>query len=254
MDKQKISEIVEARITHASLSPDGTINLGMRAVVTKPVESINLTLNNKMKKVAFSGSSGSGKTTLVMFVAAALGLTHISGSAGDVKQEGDKMIIDEVFKYPGGGHAGVIRYSALNPEYGIQNQKFLQMRRAELIATNDNFVTDRSPIDNMTYFISQVGYHPMVTDAMCELFFQDVVKAFEGLTHVIYVKAVQPKELGVEVNGSRIANRWYQQSVDVQFEYWLNRVQKACIDGPEVLVIDYWDLEQRKEEVLKFIS
>ena len=163
-------------------------------------------------KVAFSGSSGSGKTTLVTFVAEALGLQHISGSAGDVKQEGDKMIIDEFFKYPGGGHHGVIAYSALNPTYGIMNQKMLQMRRQQIIETNDQFVTDRSPADNMTYFISQVGYHPEVSDAMAEEFFKNCVQAWEGLTHVIYVKAVQPKNTGVEFNGSRIANAWYQKS------------------------------------------
>lgn len=205
-------------------------------------------------KVAFSGSSGSGKTTLVEYVAQATGLRHISGSAGDVKQEGDKMIIDEFFKYPGGGHHGVIAYSALNPQYGVMNQQMLQMRREEIIMQNDDFVTDRSPVDNMTYFINQVGYHPEVTDALCEKFFENCVRAFEGLTHLIYVKAVQPKENGVEFNGSRIANRWYQQAVDVQFEYWLGRMQKQCLMGPEVLVIDYWDLDQRKEEVLSFLK
>lgn len=74
------------------------------------------------KKIAFSGSSGSGKTTLVTFLAAALGIPHLSGSAGDVKTEEDKILLAEDFKYPGGGHAGVIRYSALNPEYGLMNQ------------------------------------------------------------------------------------------------------------------------------------
>lgn len=206
-----------------------------------------------MKKIAFSGSSGSGKTTLVLFVAEMLKLQHISGSAGDVKNEGDKMLIDEAFQYPGGGHVGVIRYSALNPEYGLINQKLLQMRRAELIFNNDNFVTDRSPADNLTYFINQVGYHPMITDQIAEAFMADCLKAWEGLTHVIYVKAVQPQ--AVENNGSRVANRYYQRAVDAQFEYWIKEYfQKKSMDGPEVMIIDYWDLETRKAEVLKFIG
>lgn len=204
-------------------------------------------------KIAFSGSSGSGKTTLVEYVKDKFGITHISGSAGDVKKEGDKLIIDEVFKYPGGGHVGVIRFSALNPEYGLMNQKLLQMRRAEIIRDNDNFVTDRSPADNLTYFINQVAYHPMVTDAMTEEFMQDCLKAWEGLTHVIYVKAVQPAE--VERNGSRVANRFYQKAIDAQFEYWINNYfQKNCLDGPEFLLIDFWDLEARKQKVFEFIS
>jgi hypothetical protein len=203
-------------------------------------------------KIAFTGSSGAGKTTLVTFIAKTLGLTHISGSAGDVKQEGDKMLLDEMFRYPGGGHVGVIRYSALNPEYGWMNQKLLQMRRAELIMNNDNFVTDRSPIDNLTYAVNQVGYHPCVTDAMMAEFKKDCLKAWEQLTHVIYVKAVQPKE--VEFNGSRVANRDYQKAVDAQFELWLRWFQDNELSGPEVLVLDYWDLEKRKEAVLEFLG
>lgn len=206
-----------------------------------------------MRKVAFSGSSGSGKTTLVTFAAEQCELTHISGSAGDVKQEGDKMIIDDMLHYPGGGHVGVIRFSALNPEYGLMNQKILQMRRRELIMENSNFITDRSPIDNLTYMVNQVGYHPMVTDAIIEEFAKDCLVAWEELTHVVYVKAVQPKE--VEVNGSRVANAWYQKAIDAQFEYWLNNYfLKNSISGPKVLVIDYWDLDKRKEAVMQFLN
>ena len=204
-------------------------------------------------KIAFTGSSGSGKTTLVTYVAQELGIQHISGSAGDVKKDGDKMLIDEMLRYPGGGHVGVIRYSALNPEYGVMNQKMLQMRRRELIMDNDDFVTDRSPIDNLTYFVNQCGYHPMVTNELVLEFAKDCLAAWEELTHVIYVKAVQPNE--VEVNGSRVANNWYQKAIDCQFEYWLhNYFEKNAVGGPEVLVIDYWDLTQRKKEVMKFLK
>lgn len=244
MDKQETRKIIyHSEPAYASLGLDGQVSMAYN----------NVKYRNQMK-VAFSGSSGSGKTTLVTFVAEALKLQHISGSAGDVKQEGDKMIVDEFFKYPGGGHVGVIRYSALNPEYGIMNQQLLQMRREEIILQNNDFVTDRSPIDNMTYFVNQVGYHPQVTDAFCEKFFENCVRAYEGLTHLIYVKAVQPKSQGVEVNGSRVANRFYQQSVDAQFQLWLDKIQKASVDGPEVLVIDFWDLEERKEKVLEFLG
>lgn len=203
-------------------------------------------------KIAFSGTSGSGKTTLVTWLAKLTELTHISGSAGDVKNEGDKMIIDEMMKYPGGGHVGVIRYSALNPEYGMLNQKLLQMRRSEIIHNNTNFITDRSPADNLTYMINQVGYHPMVTDDIIAEFAKDCQKAWDELTHVIYVKAVQPAE--VERNGSRVANSWYQKSVDAQFEYWINYLNKNSLAGPEFLIIDYWDLQARKDNLLKFLQ
>lgn len=209
-------------------------------------------------KIAFTGTSGAGKTTLVTWLVEELQkydpeYKHISGSAGDVKTEGDKMIVDEAFKYPGGGHAGVIRYSALNPEYGLMNQKLLQMRRAEIIANNDKFVTDRSPLDNLTYMINQVAYHPMITDAMVIEFASDCLRAYEELTHLIYIKAVQPSE--VERNGSRIANSWYQKAIDAQFAYWLdNFFYTQSFNGPEVLVINYWDLDKRKKAIRNFLD
>ncbi len=204
-------------------------------------------------KVAFSGSSGSGKTTLVEYVYKEMGLEWISGSAGSVKKEGDKMIVDDVLKYPGGGHHGVIAYSALNSTYAILNQKLLQLRRAQIISENNNFVTDRSPADNLTYFVSQVGYHPEVTESLAEEFAKDCLRAWEGLTHVIFVKAVQPSI--IEVNGSRIANKFYQKAVDCQFEYWItNYFMKNAVEGPEVFIIDFWDLETRKKKVIEFLQ
>lgn len=204
-------------------------------------------------KIAFSGASGSGKTTLVEYVVNKYpGLKHISGSAGDVKKEVDKLYIDELYDYPGGSHVGVIKFSALNPEYGIQNQRILQVRRAEIIMQNENFVTDRSPADNLTYFVNQVGFHPMVTDEMTQLHANECQAAWDELTHVIYVKSVQPIE--VERNGNRVANKWYQKAIDAQFELWINYLTKNSIDGPKVLIIDYWDLQKRKEAVDNFIT
>jgi hypothetical protein len=227
----------------ASLIAKGEVGISINYIKTK----------KQNMKVAFTGSSGAGKTTLVTFVKDTLGLTHLSGSAGDLKTEGDKMIIDEIYGYPGGGHVGVIKFSALNPEYGLMNQKFLQIRRKELIMNNENFVTDRSPIDNLTYFINQMGYHPMVTDAIVEEFMKECLEAWEELTHVIYVKAVQPNE--VEKNGSRVANRYYQKAIDAQFEYWLvNFFVKNAQVGPKILTLDMWDLDTRKEVVTEFLK
>lgn len=214
-------------------------------------------------KVAFSGSSGSGKTTLVQFVADKLKIAHFSGSAGDLKTLEDKMILQEnPYSYPGGGHSGVIRYSALNPEYGLLNQQLLLQRRTELIKGTHpmlrdlgeigSFVTDRSPADNVVYFISQVGFHPMVTDEVTEKHISLAQEAWDLLDYVIYVKAVQPKE--IERNHSRVSNRYYQKSIDALFDYWIRYLIKNSTEGPEVLTLDYWDLEQRKESVLTFLG
>jgi hypothetical protein len=211
------------------------------------------TMQKDQMKIAFSGTSGSGKTTLVEYVSKTFGIQHISGSAGDLKTEEDKMILHEDHGYPGGGHAAVIKYSALNLEYGLLNQKFLVQRRAEMIKKNKGFVTDRSPADNVVYGSLQVGYHPSITDEVME---KDIINpakaAWDELTHVIYVKSVQPNE--IEMNHRRVANKYFQKCVDAAFEYWINRLNEECMMGPEILIIDFWDLDERKERVQQFLG
>lgn len=212
-------------------------------------------------KVAFSGSSGSGKTTLVNYVAKEFNLRHISGSSGDLLNDADKEYLSTFHGYSGGyGHLGVIQKSSIDVNYGVDNQTLIMRRRAELIANNDNFVTDRSPLDNLTYFISQVGFHPSVNDYVISQFAHDCLISFYGLTHLIFVRAVQPDS--VENNGSRIHNKWYQRSSDAQFDYWLRNYfmkEKLSYHGeilqkPKILGIDFWDLEKRKELVKHFLE
>lgn len=205
---------------------------------------------NSNYKVAFSGTSGAGKTTLVQFVNEELGLSWINGSAGQMKKNWQKMKLIEEYGYPGGGHSAVIKYSALNPEYGLENQIMLRDARHKAIQVNSNFVTDRSPVDNISYFILQVSY--LFSDKVTEEFYEKCLEAFQELTHVILVRAVQPAE--IERNGSRVDNRYFQRSVDQIFKYWLDRMIQDSVSGPEILEIDFWDLEERKATVKKFLG
>lgn len=208
-----------------------------------------------MYKIAFTGSSGSGKTTLVKYVAEQFKLNHISGSAGDVKKPEDDALLTERHGVRPDGHSEVIAMSAQNVHWGLDNQLILQQRRAEIILNNENFVTDRSPIDNLTYMVNQVGFHKQINDQVISHFMHNCLAAWRELTHVIYVKAVQPGK--VEDNGSRVANKFYQKSIDAQFNYWLDEVflpdYLNTEQGPRVLIIDFWDLEERKTLVKNFL-
>lgn len=205
-------------------------------------------------KVAFSGASGSGKTTLVKYVADKLKIPHISGSAGDLYTDNDKEYLKRIFKYEvGQGHGEVIRKSALDWEFGKYNQRIILQRRIQLIEDNPKFVTDRSPADNVVYFLNQVGFHKEVSDEVCKIFLDRAQIAWDQLDYVIYIKVVQPG--GVEDNGSRVSNKYYQKSVDAQFEYWIEHLMRNSKTGkPNVLYLDYWDLERRKGEVLDFLG
>ena len=238
------------RLFESSLLNDGSYGIGFDYIK-----------NTKNMKIAFTGSSGSGKTTLVKFVEEEFGLKHISGSAGDILTEEDKSHLRSWFNYSGvEGHLGVIKKSATDVDFGISNQNLLQRRRMELIGKNDNFVTDRSPLDNFTYFISQVGFHPEVNDYIVNQFLGDCLMAWYSLTHVIFVRAVQPT--AIENNGSRIANKYWQMASDAQFNYWLREIflnyrfsgPNGEYPQPKLLVIDFWDLEKRKNKIREFLS
>lgn len=209
-------------------------------------------------KIAFTGSSGAGKTTLVKFLSERYNIPHISGSAGDVLKDVDDTMLRQAFGYYGNaGHSNVIANSITNPGFGIINQLLLQMRRQQIIETNDNFITDRSPVDNITYFINQCGAGPMMTNSLADQFFKSCVEAAQKLTHIIYIKAVQPEGTPVEDNGSRIPINAYQLAIDAQFEMWLHKIYDAMtIDKPrpQVWVIDWWDLERRKNFLINGIE
>jgi|SRR6478609_4407127 len=199
-------------------------------------------------KVAFTGTSGAGKTTLVKFVEQTYGLTHYSSSASDIMTEEDKQSI----KHSGNGHLSVIKRSADEYEFAYAFQTVLLKRRSDIIQYQDNFVTDRSPADNITYFMTQAGFHPELGDDIARKHIQLALETWQKLTHVIYIKPCQPDL--VEDNGSRIANKFYQISVDAIFDHWVNWLQRQTGDKPKLLILDYWNLERRKDAIIDFLE
>lgn len=206
-----------------------------------------------MTKIAFTGTSGSGKTTLVKYVAEQFRLNHISGSSGDLKNEHDRVYLEKEFGFTGNqGHAHVIRESHNNPELGLAIQNIILSRRTELIENTEDFVTDRSPLDNWVYFMLQAGlYQDMQT---CQFFLEKAYSAFSKLTHVFYVPAMLTE---VENNGSRIANFHYQSAVDAIFNrYWPAFQHHARVANPRIAthkIVDL-DLATRKEFIHKVLS
>lgn len=201
-------------------------------------------------KVAFTGSSGSGKTTLVKFVEDTFGLQHLSGSSGHMvpRTETEK----EVLESHGGGHKAVIKYGAMNPQWGITNQLVLAEARKRLILENDNFVTDRSPVDNLVYMIAQQAWTGEIGDNQLIRFKHDCLATWKELTHVIYVKALIP----IEDNNSRVSNFHWQRSIDAQFDYWIQNffLKRQGSRGPKLYIIAYSDLELRKRSIYNFLK
>lgn len=206
-----------------------------------------------MIKVAFTGTSGSGKTTLVKYLHKEYPLPWLNGSSGELLSKDDQLMLEVKHDYVGGkGHAHVIRQSHLSPAFGLDHQNMVLNRRGELIESNQDFVTDRSPLDNWVYFLLQAGLYQNMN--ICHDFMSKAIHYFSKLTHVIYVPAML---VDVEDNNSRVANYYYQRGVDSIFNsYWQAFTHHAKIANPslKLMKIVDLDLKTRQEKVMDFVK
>jgi len=202
-------------------------------------------------KVAFCGPSGSGKTTLAKYIQEKFNLNYIPGSASLIMSEEDKEYLKSFWGYTFSGHKEVLMKSG-NPDFAKAFQKIVAFRRKGIIMDNDNFITDRSPIDNLTYFLAQASYGSSEFEVVS--FKEECQIALTQLTHVIYIKSTNPD--GIEDNDSRIPNTFYQHMVDSIFENTIAKYFNHQLggDNTKFLILDMWDLGKRKSLVDEFLS
>jgi adenylate kinase len=199
-----------------------------------------------INKIAFCGTSGSGKTTLVKYVNEVHGYPWINGSSGEIISAEAKKELTNTYQVELGlGHQHIIKNSMINPSFGIAYQNAVLEFRAQQIKENARFVTDRSPIDNIAYFLTQCSSQQ--PQHICMRFIADAISLIEQeLDLIIYIKPVQPNK-EVEDNGSRVANWAYQFMVDAVFEKTIHQLLPQDIVNTKVRTIDFWDLQQRKD-------
>lgn len=203
-------------------------------------------------KIAFSGPSGLGKSTLCKFVSEEMDVPWISTSAGHILTDEDKAFFKKSFGYSGEGHKNVINMSSVNPEFGGAFQKTILTRRGKQIVDNPRFVIDRSPIDNVAYFISQNSHN--ISEGVASAFIEEAQSFYSELDYVIQLRYSNDIPF-IEDNGSRVPNKYFQiYSSDVfagvYARYFANLVGKR----PRVMTLDFWDLSSRKAVVKEFIN
>lgn len=205
------------------------------------------------KKIAFTGTSGSGKTTMVQFVQKEYGLNHISGSSGDLRTKLDNKYLLDKYGYKGDeGHLAVIKRSFADPDFGLEMQEMIRVRRDELISNTDDFVTDRAPLDNWVFFLLQAA--PFQNDALVQKFMDACLETASKLTHIIYIPAMLDQ---IENNQSRVPVLHYQKAVDAVFDrYWHVFTHHARVRNPSlrVLKVTTVELKQRQSQIMTFIK
>lgn len=204
-------------------------------------------------KIAFTGTSGSGKTTLATWLADRLEIPFMVGSSGTLYELEDRNFLFHKFGFRGEkGHQHVIQESHKNPELGMVIQDMVRRRRAENFRENVNFVTDRSPLDNWVYFMSQAGIYRNETE--CLEFYNKCIEMVMELDYLVYVPAMLPE---IEDNGSRVANKYVQRMIDHQFhaEYaLLKRVIENSGIKTRLLRINMVDLQMRKDYLINNLT
>lgn len=200
-------------------------------------------------RVAFTGASGAGKTTLVKFVSNTYRLPWLNGSSGDLKTVSDTRQLTRKGLVQGRGHRDVIQSGHANPQASWENQTAILVRRAELLYQENEFVTDRSPIDNVVYMLMQSSMYRSEQDV--EKFIFEAGKHLPRITHLIQVRTFGQ----TEDNGSRVPNIFFQEMVEAVFDHVINSFYQNdnVYPKPDLLILDPSSIEDRYAKIRDFL-
>lgn len=169
----------------------------------------------KKLRIALCGPSGSGKTTLARKISELTGLHYRENSAGLLLSPEDKEFLVNQFGWTQSGHKDVIRLSMKNSGFAWEFQHRLLMTRKRFIEENESFIIDRSPVDNLTYFLSQSAI--MVSQEKVVQFIKEAREAMKHLDALIFIPTMLTGE--IEDNGSRIPMYEYQRLMTSNFKH-----------------------------------
>jgi len=189
-------------------------------------------------KIGICGPSGSGKTTLAKYIAEAFDLQFISLSAKEIWK--DHNIIN---------HADIIQKSILETHWGLNFQYQLLDYRNKYLTNKNNFVTDRTPIDNLVYFMLQNSW--MVNEEENKKY---IIACMESLKHYSGIIFIQySNDIKLENDNQRINNPYYQQLTSQIFNYVISLITKNYGIKINLCQLASWELEYRKNKVNKFL-
>lgn len=202
-------------------------------------------------KIAFTGPSGTGKTTLAKYLSEKTGIPFLPSSAGFILSDESKRSLSDNHGYSGEGHKNVIQLSMANPNFALEFQTRLLDDRISFLSDKPAFIVDRCEVDNMVYFLMQSAIHN--TDEVNHEFIKKAVGQLCKYDRVIYIPSTNPREEGIENNGSRVSNWYYQKVVTAVFDkVALSMIPQIAgeelgLTLPTLHVISWWDLEERKK-------
>jgi deoxyadenosine/deoxycytidine kinase len=191
------------------------------------------------RQIFITGASGVGKTTLAKYISENYGIPYISASAKDVWP-----------RFGFENHEDALRKCLADPILGFEYQKAIWVKRHDALSlAGDNFITDRSPIDNYAYYILQQGYYSEeYNKAMNSLCIADFALA----NTVIFIRL--SSDIILENDGKRILNITYQKLVDNTIGWVLSHQFGLLTYKKELIFISNWDFNNRIEIINNHLS
>ena len=196
-----------------------------------------------MAQIFLMGTSGIGKTTLAEYISKRYRIPFIEGSSKVLWR-----------KYNISSHKELLE---LSPEILYEFQLELLYLRIEIIRENKDFVSDRSVVDNMVYFLLQ-NAHLLGDDSVNEYIKLCGEYAKESKNpKYIYLshELSDPKKFQLENDGFRINSLNYQNNVvGPIFDNVIKKNMLGVLNTNNFRMVRVYDWEERIQIVDSFLN
>lgn len=212
-------------------------------------------------KIALCGASSMGKTTIAHQISLKYKIPFISGSYSDlIPSTRNQLHKDMITKDPG--------------EIYQQDYQLLNLRRNQL-KNKQFYVSDRSFIDNVAYFIDKLAHHI----PRCEVdTYIDMCKklTYEFCTHIIFIPfdKTMIDTWKIEDNNKRVTNPYFQYKVSllmgytiedfifkdlepitvINMDHSVNTIFQDSETGIKVLYLHETGMTERQKVIEKFLE
>lgn len=191
-------------------------------------------------RIGLSGPQGVGKTTLANDLAQSPEINFISCSARETYKDFEGIRT----------HADVINKSALDHGFARAFQTNLLYYREQVLRGENNFVTDRTPWDNMVYYALECM--PRDTEQQTEEYLKVCVQ--QTIANYDWVFLVFPFSNDIENDGVRNSNVHYRDLLISLFIHYESLLIKAYDEIGKSKRIVHLASSDRTQRVLDIID
>lgn len=189
-------------------------------------------------RIGICGPSGTGKSTLAKYISEKYGVPFVTTSTKPLWE-----------KYEIKSHEDLINKTLSDPKWGLNFQNEVLDYRIKMMDENPNFITDRTSIDNLVYFLLQNTHSVSANDT--EEYILRCKFALEKMNGLICLPFSE--EIQLSDDGARITNKYYQHTVNGTFVV-ASQLMRSSLFELKALTLPMWDYEIRKELTDKFIQ